>query len=77
MLRYQGFFTHKIDVDILCSHSVDDSFVVDDGNEILIRWGSHIYGTPDGTKEVPAHYGNGMKVIAWKQLSEPYKESKE
>jgi len=26
----KGFFTHKIDVDILCSHSVDDSFVVDD-----------------------------------------------
>lgn len=51
----------------------DQHILVTDGNEILIRWGSHIYGTPDGTKEVPAHYGNGLKVIAWMPLPEPYK----
>jgi tricorn protease-like protein len=35
--------------------------------------GTTIVFFTDGTKEVPAHYGNGLKVIAWMPLPEPYK----
>lgn len=52
-----------------------DHILVTDGKEVLISWGNGMYKTPEGMIEIPAHYGNGLRVIAWRPLPEPCRES--